>query len=160
AGHSARRERVRRAVQPRGGRRLRVWPEPCAADRRRGPYPRRTLGRGLPEGDLRAGVVGEVAVRAGARARGAGAGGGLGSARALRGGSAQMKSPKLPEGAIQPRPAVVSMAPYSPPTAGRAGKLRLDFNENTVGCSPKVIEALKAGVEPGGLAVYPEYETA
>jgi histidinol-phosphate aminotransferase len=52
------------------------------------------------------------------------------------------------------------MAPYSPPTAGRAGKLRLDFNENTVGCSPKVIEALKAGIEPGGLAVYPEYETA
>jgi histidinol-phosphate aminotransferase len=71
-----------------------------------------------------------------------------------------MKGPKLPKGAIQPRPAVLSMAPYSPPTAGRAGKLRLDFNENTVGCSPKVIEALKAGVEPGGLAVYPEYDTA
>jgi histidinol-phosphate aminotransferase len=71
-----------------------------------------------------------------------------------------MKAPKLPKGAIQPRPAVLSMAPYSPPTAGRAGKLRLDFNENTVGCSPKVIEALKAGVEPGGLAVYPEYDTA
>jgi histidinol-phosphate aminotransferase len=35
------------------------------------------------------------------------------------------------------------MAPYSPPTAGRAGKLRLDFNENTVGCSPRVIEFLK-----------------
>jgi histidinol-phosphate aminotransferase len=71
-----------------------------------------------------------------------------------------MKTPKLPKGAIQPRPAVLSMAPYSPPTAGRAGKLRLDFNENTVGCSPKVIEALKAGVEPGDLAVYPEYDTA
>ena len=36
------------------------------------------------------------------------------------------------------------MAPYSPPTAGRAGKLRLDFNENTVGCSPRVIEALRS----------------
>lgn len=71
-----------------------------------------------------------------------------------------MKAPKLPKGAIRPRPAVVSMAPYSPPTGGRAGKLRLDFNENTVGCSPKVIEALKSGVEPGGLAVYPEYDTA
>ncbi len=71
-----------------------------------------------------------------------------------------MKPPKLPKDAIKPRPAVISMAPYSPPTAGRAGKLRLDFNENTVGCSPKVIEALKSGVEPGGLAVYPEYESA
>jgi histidinol-phosphate aminotransferase len=52
------------------------------------------------------------------------------------------------------------MAPYSPPTGGRAGKLRLDFNENTVGCSPKVIDALKTGVEAAGLAVYPEYEPA
>jgi histidinol-phosphate aminotransferase len=34
------------------------------------------------------------------------------------------------------------MVPYSPPTAGRAGKLRLDFNENTVGCSPRVIAAI------------------
>jgi len=44
---------------------------------------------------------------------------------------------KLPKGAIRPRPAVLAMAPYSPPTSGRAGNLRLDFNENTVGCSPK-----------------------
>ena len=35
------------------------------------------------------------------------------------------------------------MAPYSPPTGGRSGKLRLDFNENTVGCSPRVIEFLQ-----------------
>jgi histidinol-phosphate aminotransferase len=71
-----------------------------------------------------------------------------------------MKPPKLPKGAIKPRPSVVSMAPYSPPTGGRAGKLRLDFNENTVGCSPKVIEALKSGVEAAALAVYPEYDSA
>ena len=44
---------------------------------------------------------------------------------------------KLPKGAIKPRPAVLAMAPYSPPTGGRADKLRLDFNENTVGCSPQ-----------------------
>ena len=43
---------------------------------------------------------------------------------------------------IKPRQAVLNMAPYSPPSAGRAGKLRLDFNENTVGCSPRVIEFL------------------
>ena len=29
------------------------------------------------------------------------------------------------------------MAPYSPPTGGRVEKLRMDFNENTVGCSPR-----------------------
>jgi histidinol-phosphate aminotransferase len=52
------------------------------------------------------------------------------------------------------------MAPYSPPTAGRAGKLRLDFNENTVCCSPRVIEALHAGLDAGALAVYPEYGDA
>ena len=70
-----------------------------------------------------------------------------------------MKSaqPKLPKGAIRPRPAVVSMAPYSPPTAGRLDKLRLDFNENTVGASPAVVAALKSGIEAGHLAVYPEY---
>ena len=71
-----------------------------------------------------------------------------------------MKNPKLPKGAVRPRPAVVEMAPYSPPTAGRAGKLRLDFNENTVGCSPGVIAALKDRLDAGALAVYPEYADA
>ena len=52
------------------------------------------------------------------------------------------------------------MAPYSPPTAGRAGKLRLDFNENTVGCSPRVIEALSGALDAASLAVYPEYGEA
>jgi histidinol-phosphate aminotransferase len=52
------------------------------------------------------------------------------------------------------------MAPYSPPTAGRADKLRLDFNENTVGCSPHVIKALKQRLDAGRLAVYPEYGEA
>ncbi|MBS1855453.1 MAG: histidinol-phosphate transaminase [Acidobacteria bacterium] len=67
---------------------------------------------------------------------------------------------RLPKGAIRPRPAVVAMAPYHPPTAGRAGKLRLDFNENTVGCSPRVIEALTRQVNAADLAVYPEYGDA
>ena len=52
------------------------------------------------------------------------------------------------------------MAPYHPPTGGRAGKLRLDFNENTVGCSPKVIEFLKSRLDENRLAVYPEYVEA
>ena len=71
-----------------------------------------------------------------------------------------MKALKLPKGAIKPRPAVVAMAPYSPPTGGRVGKLRLDFNENTVGCSPNVIEAIRTNLSAADLAVYPEYTAA
>jgi len=59
---------------------------------------------------------------------------------------------------ISPRPAVLKMAPYHPPSGGRAGKLRLDFNENTVGCSPKVTEYLREVLTQPLLAVYPEYE--
>jgi histidinol-phosphate aminotransferase len=49
------------------------------------------------------------------------------------------------------------MAPYSPPSAGRAGKLRLDFNENTTGCSERVIEALTRYLRADALTIYPEY---
>jgi len=63
----------------------------------------------------------------------------------------------LPPGVLQPREAVLKMAPYSPPTGGRAGKLRLDFNENTVGASPKVIDYLREHLNEAALAVYPEY---
>ncbi len=58
------------------------------------------------------------------------------------------------------RRAVESMRPYTPPTAGRAGALRLDFNENTVGCSPRVLRALKKYATRERLAVYPEYGEA
>jgi histidinol-phosphate aminotransferase len=71
-----------------------------------------------------------------------------------------MASPRparIPKGIVRPREAVLKMAPYSPPTAGREGKLRLDFNENTVGCSPRVIEFLRARLNAGSLSVYPEY---
>ena len=61
---------------------------------------------------------------------------------------------------IKPRKAVQQMKPYSPPTGGRADKLRLDFNENTVGCSPAVAEFLRTRVSEGALAVYPEYADA
>lgn len=49
------------------------------------------------------------------------------------------------------------MAPYVPPTGARLGKVRLDFNENTVGCSPKVIEFLRAKLTAEALTVYPDY---
>jgi histidinol-phosphate aminotransferase len=51
------------------------------------------------------------------------------------------------------------MAPYSPPSAGRANKLRLDFNENTTGCSERVIEALTRYLRTDALTIYPEYTT-
>jgi len=56
-----------------------------------------------------------------------------------------------------PRKAVLGMAPYSPPTGNRLDKLRLDFNENTVGCSPRVIERLKAALDANLLTIYPDY---
>jgi histidinol-phosphate aminotransferase len=64
----------------------------------------------------------------------------------------------LPPGVLQPREAVLRMAPYNPPTGGRGDKLRLDFNENTVGASPRVVEYLREHLHAGSLAVYPEYD--
>jgi histidinol-phosphate aminotransferase len=63
----------------------------------------------------------------------------------------------LPPGVLQPREAVLRMSPYSPPTGGRAGKLRLDFNENTVGASAQVVEFIREHLTEGMLTVYPEY---
>lgn len=70
------------------------------------------------------------------------------------------ESVDVKEPALRPRQAILRMAPYSPPTTGRQGKLRLDFNENTVGCSPRVVEFLKQRLSREQLAVYPEYEEA
>lgn len=61
---------------------------------------------------------------------------------------------------LLPRQAVLRMAPYHPPTGGRAGALRLDFNENTVGCSPAVVAALHTHADAAAMTVYPEYESA
>ncbi len=51
------------------------------------------------------------------------------------------------------------MQPYRPPSSGRGKKMRLDFNENTVGCSPRVLQRMKK-LTAAELAVYPEYEDA
>lgn len=55
---------------------------------------------------------------------------------------------------LNPRSSVLVLPTYHPPLAGREG-LRLDFNENTVGCSPRVIESLRS-IGPEQLARYPE----
>jgi histidinol-phosphate aminotransferase len=47
------------------------------------------------------------------------------------------------------------LAPYTVDTAGRRGLLRLDFNEHTIGPSPRVLERL-AALTGEDLAVYPD----
>ena len=57
--------------------------------------------------------------------------------------------------AIPVRSAVARMRPYHPPLEGRDGKLRLDFNENTIGCSPLVRRALRE-LTSAAVSMYPE----
>jgi len=66
-----------------------------------------------------------------------------------------VKRVKLP--VIPVRKAALGLAPYNAPEEGRAKKLRLDFNENTVGCSPAVLRAL-ARITAKEMAIYPEYQ--
>lgn len=61
---------------------------------------------------------------------------------------------------ITPKQSVRNMRPYSPPTQGRGGKVRLDFNENTVGCSPRVLVAVTQALTDENVAMYPEYSEA
>jgi histidinol-phosphate aminotransferase len=54
----------------------------------------------------------------------------------------------------EPRPLIKRMREYHPPLGGRGG-LRLDFNENTLQCSPQVLEAL-GRIAASDLTKYPE----
>jgi histidinol-phosphate aminotransferase len=56
----------------------------------------------------------------------------------------------------QPSSTVRRMKEYHPPLGDRSG-LRLDFNENTFACSPRVLEAL-GRISRGDLTRYPERE--
>jgi len=55
------------------------------------------------------------------------------------------------------RAELAKLQSYLPPESGRAGKIRLDLNENTSGCSPAVRRAL-AALSIQEIAAYPEYE--
>jgi histidinol-phosphate aminotransferase len=55
------------------------------------------------------------------------------------------------------RDAILNRRTYEAPAEGRSNKLRLDFNENTSGCSPAVRGAL-AKLTARQIAMYPEYQ--
>jgi histidinol-phosphate aminotransferase len=61
---------------------------------------------------------------------------------------------------LRPRKSVERLKKYRPPMEGRAGRLRLDFNENTIGCAPEVARLLRRAMTAEELSRYPEYERA
>ena len=101
--------------------------------------------------------------RTGAHDHNAGTSGRFGSARALGRSSVQSVNemvetkPKTGETTLRPRQAVLDMAPYHPPSDGRRNKLRLDFNENTVGGSAARARLHQALPDCSDLTMYPEY---
>ena len=65
--------------------------------------------------------------------------------------------PLTPGGAPPARADVERLKAYSAPPEGRRAMLRLDFNENTIGPSPLVAQAVR-GFSTEEIAVYPEYD--
>jgi histidinol-phosphate aminotransferase len=63
----------------------------------------------------------------------------------------------LLRGAPEPRALIKRMREYHPPLGSREG-LRFDFNENTLSCSPRVLEAL-GKISAADLTKYPERES-
>jgi histidinol-phosphate aminotransferase len=61
---------------------------------------------------------------------------------------------------VRARKSFERLKKYRPPLEGRSGKMRLDFNENTVGCAPEVVRALRQALDADRLSCYPEYEEA
>ncbi len=57
---------------------------------------------------------------------------------------------------IKPKESVLKMEDYIPPLFKREESIRLDFNENTFGCSSKVVQAIK-NFDVNKISVYPDY---
>ena len=55
------------------------------------------------------------------------------------------------------REAILKRRTYEAPAEGRRGKIRLDFNENTTGCSAAALKAIRR-LTAKEVATYPEYE--
>src|SRR5438128_4578475 len=58
---------------------------------------------------------------------------------------------------LKARESIRALKSYRPPLGNRVG-LRLDFNENTAGCSPRVLERLRQ-LDGETLARYPERQS-
>lgn len=58
--------------------------------------------------------------------------------------------------ALEAKKHIYGISKYSPPLESREGKIKLDFNENTVGPSKKVIKALTS-LAMGKINYYPQY---
>ncbi len=63
---------------------------------------------------------------------------------------------KLNTPTIRPRSNIDQILDYAPPIENRMGNLRLDFNENTIGCSTKVSAAIR-NLTIEDFAIYPNY---
>jgi len=57
------------------------------------------------------------------------------------------------------RRAILARQTYEAPAEGRRGKIRLDFNENTTGCSAAALSAIRR-LNAKEIATYPEYENS
>lgn len=57
---------------------------------------------------------------------------------------------------IKAKAEVEALTPYVAPLEGRRSLLRLDFNESTLGPSPRVVHAIRS-LPPDAYATYPEY---
>jgi histidinol-phosphate aminotransferase len=68
----------------------------------------------------------------------------------------EIKTPEMKTQGPQPSTTVRRMKEYHPPLGDRSG-LRLDFNENTFACSPRVLEVLSK-ISRADLTKYPERE--
>ena len=153
------RRRLRRPVCGAGGRRLRHRLEPRAADRRRGAVSRRPERRRFRPRDERAAGHSCGPRAPGANRRAAGARRRTDRARRIDRGSSMKSKPS----ALSPQPSTASAQPspkaqyVKPPE--RYDGLRLHQNENTRGCSPRVIEAL-ARLRPDEIGFYPPYTAA
>lgn len=66
----------------------------------------------------------------------------------------------MAEWILPPRAAVRDLAPYALPAAPPPDALRLHANENTAGCSPAVLAALRQALRAPDLAAYPDYQPA
>ncbi len=66
-------------------------------------------------------------------------------------------SNKFKDSFPEPRKEIQKMKEYSAPLENRRDFLRLDFNENTLGPSPDVYQAIQ-NIKSNEISIYPEYE--